>query len=258
MIELRTLGAVDLRGADGREIRSVLAQPKRLALIAYLAVARPRGFHRRDVLLALFWPELGQQSARGALRKAVYVVRRSLGAGIVVGRGDEELGLAGEMGDGEGGVWCDAVAFEQALAARRFGAALELYRGDLLEGFYISGAPEFERWVDRERALLRDQAAAAAWALAEGAAADQRDVLVVQWARRALDFTPTDEAALRRLVVLFYRMGDRAAALKAYNEFAARLFEEYSVRPSAETRKLVELVKASGEVLTDTKARPGP
>ena len=252
MIELRTLGAVDLRDGDGREVRTVVAQPKRLALLVYLAVARPRGFHRRDTLLALFWPELDQERGRAALRKAAHVVRQGLGPGAVVGRGDEELGLA------EGAVACDAVAFERAVGERRFGDALELYRGDLLEGFFISGAPEFERWVERERARCREQAAGAAWAAAEQAAAEERDVLAVKWARRALDFTPTDESALRRMIVLFYRMGDRAAALHAYNEFERRLLEECGVRPSAETRRLVEAVRQSGEVPTGRDARQRP
>ena len=47
-IELRTLGTLDLRAADGRELYSLLAQPKRIALLAYLCIAQPRGFHRRD------------------------------------------------------------------------------------------------------------------------------------------------------------------------------------------------------------------
>ena len=252
MIELRALGSVDLREDGGRDVQAVLAQPKRLALLTYLAVARPRGFHRRDVLLALFWPELNQQRARAALRKAVHVVRRQLGAGAVVGRGDEELGLA------DGAVWCDAVAFEQALGAQRFDEALELYRGDLLEGFFVSRAPEFERWVDRERSRLRELAASGAWALVERLAEEGQDAAAVKWVRAAMEFTPTDEGALRRLIVLFYRMGDRAAALHAYNEFAARLLQEYGVRPSAETRKLVETVKASGEVLTNSKAKHPP
>ena len=252
MIELRTLGAVDLRGPDGRELRTVLAQPKRVALLVYLAVARPHGFQRRDVLLALFWPELDQQRARGALRKAVHVVRRGLGPDTLVGRGDEEVGLADAV------LRCDAVAFEQAVAEQRFGDALELYGGDFLEGFFISGAPEFERWVDRERSRLREQAASAAWALAERAALAEQDVFVVKWARRALSFTPTDEGALRRLITLFYRMGDRAAALHAYNEFSARLLEEFGVRPSAETRKLVEAVKASAEIPVELRANRPP
>jgi len=41
----------------------VLAQPKRVALLAYLAAATPRRLHRRDSLLALFWPELDQEHA---------------------------------------------------------------------------------------------------------------------------------------------------------------------------------------------------
>jgi DNA-binding SARP family transcriptional activator len=245
MIELRTLGAVDLRDREGMELRAVLAQPKRLALLIYLAVAQPRGFHRRDTLLALFWPELDQGRARAALRKALLILRQGLGPETLPSRGDEELGLAA------GVVWCDAVAFEQAVGERRFGDALALYRGDLLDGFFIAGAPEFERWVERERSRLREQAARAAWALAEESAAQAQDVLVVQWARRALAFTPTDESALRRLITLFYRMGDRAAAIHAYNEFAARLYEECGVRPSAETRQLVEVVKQSGELRLD-------
>src|SRR5690349_6414495 len=175
MIEMRTLGAVDLRSADGRAVGTILAQPKRLALLAYLAVARPHGFHRRDTLLALFWPELSTEASRAALRKAVHVVRRALGAEAVPGRGDEELALA------EGSVWCDVLAFERALEERRWSDALEMYRGDLLDGFYISGAPEFERWVDRERTRCRDRAAEAAWTLAEESAAEEQDIRAVRW-----------------------------------------------------------------------------
>ena len=39
MIELRTLGAIDLRHTDGTPIQAVLAQPRRLALLVYLAKA---------------------------------------------------------------------------------------------------------------------------------------------------------------------------------------------------------------------------
>ena len=47
------LGSLELCNDDGRELRSVLVQPKRAALLAYLAAAAPAGFHRRDRLLAL-------------------------------------------------------------------------------------------------------------------------------------------------------------------------------------------------------------
>src|SRR5437870_524467 len=83
MIELRMLGRLSLTAADGREMRTLLGQPRRFALLAYLAAATPPGFHRRDSLLALFWPELDQEHARTALRQALRVLRAALGPGAV-------------------------------------------------------------------------------------------------------------------------------------------------------------------------------
>src|SRR5512146_2311016 len=99
MIEFRALGAVDLRRRDGAELLSVLSQPKRTALLAYLLLARPRGFHRRDRLVALFWPESDAEHGRNSLRQAVYFLRRSLGDDVLESRGEEELGV------GAGVVW---------------------------------------------------------------------------------------------------------------------------------------------------------
>lgn len=97
MIELRTLGTLDLRGTDGREFRRILQQPKRLALLVYLAVSTPRRFHRRDALLALFWPELDTDHARGALRRSLHFLRGILGDNVIVGRGEEEIGLVPDV-----------------------------------------------------------------------------------------------------------------------------------------------------------------
>ena len=80
-IQLRTFGTIDLLDADGREVRSLLAQSKRLALLVYLALAPPPYFRRRDTVIALFWPELDDEHARGALRQALSYLRQSLGAG---------------------------------------------------------------------------------------------------------------------------------------------------------------------------------
>ena len=44
MVRFQALGGLDLRGHDGRELLSVLAQSKRQALLSYLAIASPRGY----------------------------------------------------------------------------------------------------------------------------------------------------------------------------------------------------------------------
>src|SRR3989442_1335006 len=70
------LGGLNLLGVGGHELKSVLAQPKRVALLAYLAAATPKRLHRRDSLVALFWPELDQEHARAALRQATLLAER--------------------------------------------------------------------------------------------------------------------------------------------------------------------------------------
>jgi DNA-binding SARP family transcriptional activator/TolB-like protein len=244
MIELRTLGSLDLISADGTPFDSVLTQPRRTALLCYLSLASPRGFRRRDTLLALFWPEHNAEQARHALRQSVYFLRHALGAAAVVSRGDDELAVAPDR------VRCDAAEFERAIDEGRLEAALALYRGELLPGFHVSDAPEFERWLDAERSRLRQRAAEAAWALAEARERDGNPDSAAEWAQRAADFSPGEETALRRLVLLLNRLGDRAAAVRAYETFARNLEQEYELAPSEETRALLEKIRvrhAEGE-----------
>jgi adenylate cyclase len=236
LIRLQLLGTVDLR-RDAVEVRSVLSQPKRLALLAYLASATPRGFHSRDTLLALFWPESDQERARNSLRQALHQLRRSLGDDVVVSRGDREVGLDPARFS------CDAAEFDEALEEGRFEDALKLYRGDLLPGFFIDDAAEAERWLEEERARRRRAAVDAAGRLAEREEARGEWRAAALWAERALSFAPSEEAALRRLLVLLERAGEPAAALAAYADFERRLQAEYGLAPSAETLRLVEQLR---------------
>ncbi|HYF40682.1 MAG TPA: BTAD domain-containing putative transcriptional regulator, partial [Gemmatimonadales bacterium] len=218
MVEFRMLGSMSLRGPDGRELRPLLAQPKRVALLAYLA-ANPR-FHRRDSLVALFWPDLDQEHARGALRQALHGLRRGLGDAAFQYRGDDDIGL------NQAGIYCDVIEFERLAGAGQLVQALELYRGDLLEGFFIRGAPEFERWLEDERARVKRVAIQAATALAEQSEAKEAWQDSAQWANRALRIAPLDEGALRQLMRMLDRLGNRAGALEAYEGFARRLATE--------------------------------
>ena len=251
MIRLHTLGTVDLTGRDGRPMEAVLARPKRLALLVYLAVASPRGFHRRDRLVATFWPEVDGDRARGSLNQAVYVLRRAVGATVLVSRGGEEIGLRDE------GLWCDAREFEAALDSGRIEDALALYGGDLLDAFYIPDAPDFERWLEQERHRLRARASDAAWRLADQLAERGDLPKAAARARWAAALAPTDEAAFRRLLALLDRAGDRAGAVTAYDEFAARLRTEFDLAPSPETEAIVARLRHRDHRLAAAR-QPGP
>jgi DNA-binding SARP family transcriptional activator len=186
---------------------------KRFALLAYLAAAHPFGSHRRDSLVALLWPELDQEHARTALRKAIHGLRQAIGAETIVSAGDETIGIA------EGALWCDVRAFEDALHDNRPADALALYRGDFLPGTFLSAAPEFERWVDRERQELRAGAVRAAWMASGESERAGKAAESIQWGRRALRLAPDDEHGARKLIALLDRLGDRAGAIRVYEEF---------------------------------------
>lgn len=241
MIRLRAFGSLDLEAEGGTDVAMILRQPKRAALLVYLAVAVPRGFHRRDALLALFWPEMDEPHARDALNSALKLLRQRLGSVTVISRGSEEVGIAADH------LWADAVAFEAALGEGRYEAALKLYRGDLLRGFHATAAGGFEDWMESERRRFRDAAARGASALADGKAAAGELGLAVHWARRAVALAPDDEAAARRLLELLDAAGDHAGALRTYAELAARLKTEYGAQPATETRAVIARIgRAAG------------
>jgi len=252
MIRLHTLGSLDLKGADGRTLRGILKRPKRLALLAYLASTRPGAYRSRDTLIGLFWPDVDQSRARNSLNQALYVLRKTLGSDVVVSMGNDSIGLA------EGQVWCDAAALRTAIAEGRHAEALELYGGEFLPGFFLADSPDFEDWLERERAELRREAAGAARDYASRAREAGDAAAAADAAVRAAELSG-DEAAVRRALVALDEMGDRARAIRLYQTHEARLARELETTPSAETRQLIEAIRARETPRPDAPAaRPTP
>lgn len=249
MIRFHLLGTVEVRREDASESREIVLQPKRLALLAYLAVG-PRDRHRRDTLLGMFWPELDSDRARAALSKALHYLRRSLGDGVLNTYGDEELCVETSQ------LWCDVTAFKRALENGREAEALGHYGGNLLEGFFLSDSPGFEHWVDAERDRLRRRAAAAAWTLADADESAGNAVGAIDWARRARTLSPEDETGLRRLFTLLEEAGDRAGAMREYEAFARHLAQEYDLDPSPETQSLIARVREARPLPAPSPSRP--
>lgn len=240
MIYFQTLGTLDLR-SEGTQVRSVLTQPKRLALLAYLAVAEPRGFHARERLLALFWPESDQERARNALRQSLHYLRRSLGDGVIVSRGDHEVAIAPDA------LRCDALAFDEALARDRAAEALDLYQGEFLAGLFVDDAPSVEHWIEGQRTRYRRAAVQAArtGAATEDARGGRSAAILLL--RRALTIDPHDEGVLAELLELHEQAGNRTGAIQDFEAFRKRLDVDMGLEPSAAIEAIVERIGASGE-----------
>jgi DNA-binding SARP family transcriptional activator/TolB-like protein len=239
MARLLTFGALELSDAVGNAIDAILSRQRRVALLVYLAVEGRGGFVRRESLFRVFWPELDQARARAALRQSLYVLRSELGEEVVVARGAEEVGVSSALA-------CDATAFQELASAGRFDEARQLYRGPFLNGFFISEAPEFERWVDERRDAFRRSAAACEQQLA-GAARERGDLIAAsQHLRLALELEPTDEATLRLLMRVLETSGDRGSALREFAQYSETLKRDYEIEPAAETVALANELRDTG------------
>lgn len=237
-LSLKLLGRLDLEATGKTDVRSILSQPKRVALLVMLACASRGGLVRRDSLIGLLWPELDQDRGRHALRQSLYVLRKALGKDLVEARGDDEIGIRRDA------VTCDAGEFEREATEGNAKAAMEWYCGDLLPGFFLHDAVEFERWLEAERIRLRRMAAICCWQLAEDYETTGDIARCSIWARRAVDLAPFDEGAVHRLIELLDRIGNRAGAVSAYDHFARRLRDEYAAEPSPETEVLIDRVRS--------------
>jgi serine/threonine-protein kinase len=246
--ELRLLGDIGLSGADGDRVDSILAQPKRLALLAYLALAEPGGTQRRNSLVAVFWPESAESNARNSLSQSLHHLRQALGTGAVVSYGTDEVGID------RSGLSCDALEFLDALDAGDLETALDLYRGDLLPGLFVSGSPAFERWLEGERATLRRKAFDAALELGRDAEDSGDLVSAARWFRHATAIIPERGTAVRHLMTALAGAGMPLDAVLEFKRYAALLDEDYGLQPSDETRTVVESIRSS---LNGGEALPG-
>lgn len=242
MIELRLLGLHGLRGPDGRELGALPAQPKRFALLAYLAIGGGDGYHRRDSLAAMFWPELDQFAARRALRNTLYHLREALGDGVIIARGDDAIAAD------PAALTSDVSRLREAVTACRYEDAVDFYRGPLLEGMHLANAGEaFEEWLSRERLGVTALVMRALRALVDRDERAGEYSAAAHWASRASALAPDDEQWLRRSMSLLELAGDTGGALRLYESYVQRLSTEFGATPSAESVGLAERIRRGGE-----------
>ena len=247
MIELRVLGTLAIQPPPGGGSGAAVLQPKRLALLLYLTLAEPPGPQSRESLMALLWPEADEESTRHSLRNALYGLRQVLGEGAIVSRGEGYVELD------PAAIRCDAVEVRALLAAQRWKEALAASRGELAPGFHLSGAPEFERWLDQQREALRRSVADAGWRRVDEMERTGEPG-IGDAARQAWAVDPTNEAGARRLMQVLDATAGSAAALRAYADLADYLRREYEAVPSAETRALAEQLRTRIQAAPPTLA----
>ncbi len=207
MIEIRLLGPPQVL-RDGVVVH--FDTRKALAALAHLALAG--GPRPRDALADVLWPDQDLTHARGALRRTLSTIRSVVGPGLLVADRDHVALRPGP------GLQVDVLRFRELVRGGRDAEAVDLAGGDLLEGFVVRDAPEFETWVEAQAEAVRSELVACLARLTETREGSRDHHGALQAARRWLELEPLQEPAHRALIRLLAATGDRAAALHQYRE----------------------------------------
>lgn len=230
-----------------------LARRQMRALFFRLAIAlRPV---TRDQLCFLFWPDIGDSAARRNLTVLLNQLRQALPCpDLVQTQGDAILLNPAHL-------QTDTVAFAEALAqAARGGrlepliAAVDLYRGPVLDGFALPACAEFEAWVMQERQSWERRYLDALALLVDAYVARGAYAEAIAAAQRALAVDPLAEEMHRQLITLYAAAGDRIAALRQFEQCVIVLERELGVSPLPETRAVYEAV-CQGQLLVGHSPR---
>ncbi len=187
----------------------------------------------------MLWPESDDESARGALRRTLSVLRSALGGRWVV------ADRSGVALDGDE-VHVDLSELEAAAASGDLAGlrqAASLARGPFLAGFSLRDSPDFDDWRATRAVAVERTVADVLERLASAAAASGDLAGAIAAASRRLDLDPLDEPARRQVMTLLARSGDRAGAIRQYRAGVAVLERELGVAPLAETTDLYEAIR---------------
>jgi DNA-binding SARP family transcriptional activator/Tfp pilus assembly protein PilF/TolB-like protein len=239
MWTLRTLGGLALE-RDGKPGSGAASQRVPLSILAFIAAAGDAGASR-DRLTAIFWPESDTERARGSLKQALYGLKRSAG-GQELTLGNAVVKLNGALVD------CDVVRFVAAVAAQDWQSAERAYGGVFLDGVHVAGNVEFERWLDRERAKLAHDYAAALESLAGAADARGDFTGAAEWWHRLATSDILSARIARGYIEALARTGDRDAAIRYAQLYESMVRAELDTDPDPSIAALVARLRSSSDV----------
>ncbi|MEZ4712654.1 MAG: BTAD domain-containing putative transcriptional regulator [Caldilineaceae bacterium] len=224
---VRLLGAPRVE-SDNRDLPRFRSQ-RTVALLGYLATEQ-RAI-ARDHLSALFWPDEPATTARANLRRELHNLSRILPdcwetdhqSVQFIPSNDTDIDLLNFLDLEEVGKWAEAA---------------ELVQGEFLEGVYLDDNLEFESWLLGQRERWRQQAETVLIQLIEQHSQQAHYHEALRYASRLLRLTPWNEAVHRQVMLMLAWTGQRAAALKQFEDCRRILAEELTVTPAEETLTL--------------------
>ena len=254
-LRITLLGAFEI-GLNGKPAQGFDSDKTR-ALLAYLVIEADQP-HRRDYLAEMLWPGKPEGEARKNLKQALANMRKAIGD-----RASSSPFLLASRKEirfnGDSYSWIDVKEFGKLLddvnshthqsltscdtCTAWLKQAVELYRGDYLEQFYLSDSAAFEEWVTAKREGFQRQMSDTLRKLTLIFEAKKDYGNARKYARCLMNLEAWNEQNHRHLMRLLALSRRRSAALKQFHTCRQILADELGVEPSAETVALFEQIK---------------
>jgi DNA-binding SARP family transcriptional activator len=231
-----------LDGFDARKIQE---------LFCYLLLHRDHSLPR-ETLASILWPETTTTQSKKNLRQALWQLQSTLGSQNE--SANDRLLLVDPdwvQLNSEADLWLDVAEFEQVFnlvqktpgqkidssTAQLLQDTVRLYQGPLLEGWY-------QDWCLLERERLQSMYLAMLDKLMSFTEVHYDYETGLLYGMRIMCYDRARERTHRRMMRLYYLLGDRAEALRQYERCAAALDEELGISPSKSTQALYKQIQA--------------
>lgn len=248
-LKIQMLGGFSLR-LGKRELQDTDTRSKKVwVLLAYLIIHREQTVTQRTLIDLLWGDETDSINPENALRITMHRTRTlleqlspELGRGMILRRrGGYQWNGGGEVDSERFEALCCQKAEDPDLRLRNLMEAISLYRGDYLPR--QSG----EVWVVSTAAYLHNLFVSAAQEAVELLIQQGRSHEAAGVCRRCLALEPYHEGFCRELMQLLAAAGDRRGAAEVYDRLSKRLFDDFGISPSEETRAVYRAAAYSPE-----------
>lgn len=213
-------------------------QKRLLALLSLLAVSSDAGMSRERIL-SLLWPVGEPERNRHALTQSLYHSRKALGCDDVF------LLTGGDVRLNTERITSDVQEFVSQFMQGEDECAVELYRGEFLEGFFVPGVAEFDQWVSNQRSRLRDLAGQALERLASAAESERNLGRAIEWRKRLVSLDPLSAVPTSKLMRIMAAFGDRSGALQQARVHTLLLRDQLEIDPDPIVSRLEEQIRAA-------------
>lgn len=231
LLEFRLLGYFEI--LSGSQKLPKPATQKSQSLLAYLLLHRRAAPQKRDTLVSLFWGDRPETKARGSLSTALWHIHRCLPGGTFLLTDGETVQF-----NPQADICLDVDEFSSRLSTDDMtvlASGVDLYRGDLLDGFY-------DDWIVEERYQLQNQYCLALERLMSAQEAVGRFNEALLTAQHLLRCDSLREDAHRLVMRAHCHLGQRNAALTHYQTCRTTILAELGTEPMEETTELYRAI----------------